>query len=182
MKKELKDILDKDFVRYGRKRKMIDVFRPRELNWLVAMRATAFYGRKSLVGLYWFFRYCSMEKKTMIQIPSATKIGKGFYIGHCGRIIVNKEAVIGDNVNIGTGVVIGNANRGEKKGAPTIGNEVWIGTNAAIVGKITIGDDVLIAPNAYVNFDVPSHSIVVGNPGVIHPTERACEWYVNNMV
>ena len=47
---------------------------------------------------------------------------------------------------------------------PTIGNEVWIGVNATIVGKVTIGDDVLIAPNAFVNCDIPSHCVVFGNP------------------
>lgn len=35
-------------------------------------------------------------------------------------------------------------------------------------GKIVIGDDVLRVLGAYINFDVPSHSIVLGNPGVIH--------------
>ena len=61
-------------------------------------------------------------------------------------------------------MVIGQTNRGKNKGVPTIGNEVWIGINAAIVGGITIGDDVLIAPNSFVNVDVPSHSVVFGNP------------------
>lgn len=37
-----------------------------------------------------------------------------------------------------------------------------------IVGAIEIGDDVLIAPGAFVNFDVPAHSLVIGNPGIIH--------------
>ena len=46
---------------------------------------------------------------------------------------------------------------------PTIGNDVWIGVNATIVGKVSIGDDVLIAPNAFVNCDIPSHSVVFGN-------------------
>lgn len=32
-----------------------------------------------------------------------------------------------------------------------------------VVGNIHIGSDVLISPNAYVNFDVPDHSIVIGN-------------------
>lgn len=40
---------------------------------------------------------------------------------------------------------------GGRQGTPVIGNEVWIGINAAIVGNVTIGDDVLIAPNSYVN-------------------------------
>lgn len=60
-----------------------------------------------------------------------------------------------------------NVNRGPRKGVPTIGNQVWIGINAAIVGNVTIGDDVLIAPNSFVNVDIPSHSVVFRNPCVI---------------
>lgn len=71
---------------------------------------------------------------------------------------------------------------GRKQGAPVIGNEVWIGINAAIVGKVTIGDDVLIAPNSYVNCDVPSHSIVFGNPCIIKHRENATEGYIDRRV
>lgn len=39
--------------------------------------------------------------------------------------------------------------------------------NSVIVGGVTIGDNVLIAPNAFINFDVPSNSIVIGNPAKI---------------
>lgn len=85
---------------------------------------------------------------------------------------------IGSNCNILTGVTIGTTTRGAKAGIPTIGNNVWIGPNAVIVGKITIGDDVLIAGNAFVNFDVPSHSIVVGNPGKIIPCDYATKDYI----
>ena len=59
---------------------------------------------------------------------------------------------------------------------------MWIGTNAVVVGKITIGDDVLIAPGAFVNFDVPPHSIVVGNPAKIISRENATEKYIENKV
>ncbi len=120
--------------------------------------------------------------KTQIQIPSNTLIGKGFYIGHCGRIIINGQVKIGNNCNIATGVTIGQENRGKRKGYPAIGNKVWIGTNAVIVGNITIGDDVLIAPLAYVNFDVPSHSIVIGNPGKIIHRDNATADYINRTV
>ena len=58
--------------------------------------------------------------------------------------------------------------------------EVYI--KLQIVGNITIGDDVLIAPNAYVNFDVPSHSVVVGNPGKIISRENATEGYITYKV
>ena len=57
-----------------------------------------------------------------------------------------------------------------------------IGANAVIVGNITIGSDVLIAPPAYVNFDVPDHSIVIGNPARIIHRENATEDYVCNRV
>ena len=85
----------------------------------------------------------------------STSIGKGLYLGHAFNITINPQAVIGDNVSIHKGVLIGASNRGSSKGVPTIGNKVWIGCNAAIVGRINIGDDVLIAPNTYVNCNCP---------------------------
>ena len=54
--------------------------------------------------------------------------------------------------------------------------------NAAIVGKVTIGDDVLIATNSYVNCDVPSNSIVFGNPCIIKYKENATEGYIDRRV
>lgn len=63
-----------------------------------------------------------------------------------------------------------------------IGNRVWIGINAAIVGSITIGDDVLIAPNSFVNQDIPSYSVVFGNPCIIKHRDNATENYINRVV
>lgn len=117
-----------------------------------------------------------------LEILPKTQIGKGLYLGHAYNITINPNAVIGENCNIHKGVVIGQINRGNKKGVPIIGNKVWIGINAAIVGKITIGDEVLIAPNSYVNVDVPSHSVVFGNPCVIKHRDNATEGYINNIV
>ena len=48
-----------------------------------------------------------------------------------------------------------------------------------MVGKVTIGDDVLIVPNACVNFNVPSHSIVICNPGKIIHKDNATNGYFN---
>ena len=63
-------------------------------------------------------------------------------------------------------------------GAPKIGNCVSVGINSTVVGNITIGNDVMIAPNSFVNFDVPDHSVVLGNPGTIHHKEGATEKYI----
>ena len=115
-----------------------------------------------------------------LEISAINQIGGGIYLGHAYNITINSKARIGFNCKIHKGVVIGQANRGKNKGAPTIGNEVWIGINAAIVGGITIGDDVLIAPNSFVNVDVPSHSVVFGNPCIIKHRDWATEGYVNH--
>lgn len=62
---------------------------------------------------------------------------------------------------------------------PTIGDEVWIGVKATIVGKVSIGDDVLIAPNTFVNCDIPSRSVVFGNPCIIKHKDNAAKGYIN---
>ena len=59
---------------------------------------------------------------------------------------------------------------------------MWIGVNSTIVGKIKIGNNVLIAPNSFVNVDVPDNSVVVGNPCKIIYKENATENYINNKV
>lgn len=123
-----------------------------------------------------------MRRKYGLDIPWTTEIGEGFYMGHPHNITINSKAKLGRNVNIGKGATIGQENRGKRKGTPVIGNNVWIGVNATIVGNISVGEDVLIAPNSFVNVDVPSHSIVVGNPGKIIPKENATEDYINRRI
>ena len=135
-----------------------------------------------LIGLYYRYRLSRIREKNGIEISAQNKIGKGLYIGHPYCITLNPEVVMGENCNIHKGVTIGKENRGSRKGTPTIGNRVWIGINATIVGNITIGDDVLIAPNSFVNCDVPSHCVVFGNPCVIKQKESATEGYINHTV
>ena len=108
-----------------------------------------------------------MSYKYGIDMYSSTIIGKGFYIGHFGGIVINGGVIFGDNVNISQGVTIGKINEGRLKGNPTIGNNVWIGANSVVVGGIKIGSHVSIAPCSFVNFDVPDYSLVMGSPGVI---------------
>ena len=132
----------------------------------------------------WYYRYrlLKIKKKNMLEISYRTKIGKGLYLGHPYGITINPEATIGENCNIHKGVTIGQENRGKREGAPQIGNYVWIGINAVVVGNVSIGDDVLIAPNSYVNCDVPDHSVVIGNPCVMKHKKCATEKYINHAV
>lgn len=133
-------------------------------------------------GIIWYFYRFMLERMTRhygLEIAWKAKIGKGLYLGHAYNITVNPNAEIGDYCNLHKGVTIGQQNRGVRKGVPQIGNRVWIGVNATIVGKVVIGDDVLIAPGAYINCDIPDHSVVIGNPCQIHQKENATEGYIN---
>lgn len=62
----------------------------------------------------------------------------------------------------------------------TLGDDIWIGINASIVGGVKVGNDVMIAPGAFVNRDVPSHSVVIGNPCIIKHKDHATEGYINH--
>lgn len=157
------------------------IFRPLELKFISVFRKANMCKFMPL-KLFYMLRLMYISNRTKIQIPARTSIGEGLYIGHLGRVIIHPDAQLGKNINISTGVTIGMENRGKRKGTPQIGDDCWIGTNAVIVGNIKIGSDVLIAPLTYVNFDVPDHSIVIGNPGKIIPKENATADYVHNRV
>lgn len=180
----MNDIFKKDLYRYyGKKGEPLlkRIFRPLEIKYIHLFRKAN--SCKFLPFKYYYtLRLLRLSQKTQIQIPARTSIGAGFYIGHLGRVIIHPDAKLGKNINIGTGVTIGMENRGKRKGAPCISDNCWIGTNAVIVGNIKIGSDVLIAPLSYVNFDVPDHSIVIGNPAKIISKENATADYICNCI
>ncbi len=157
------------------------LLRPVELKYIALFRKAQNCKFKPL-KMYYTVKLKLMSYKTHIQIPARTQIDEGFYIGHSGRVIIHPEAKFGKNINVGTGVTIGYENRGKRKGAPIIEGKCWIGTNSVVVGNITIGEDVMIAPLTFVNFDVPSHSVVIGNPAKIIHKENATEGYICNLV
>lgn len=157
------------------------VFRPLEITYISVFRK-ANMSKFLPLKLFYMLRLMYLSNKTQIQIPARTNIGEGLYIGHLGRVIIHPDAKLGKNINIGTGVTIGMENRGKRKGVPVIADNCWIGTNAVVVGNVKIGSDVLIAPLTYVNFDVPDHSVVIGNPGKIIPKENATADYICNCV
>lgn len=171
---KFKELYNADIARYGGKPEIyIRIF-----HFLYRKAATA-----SFIPIRLFYKalFRIWASQRGLEITANNQIGGGIYIGHAYNITINQNAKIGRNCNIHKGVVIGQVNRGKRKGYPTIGDRVWIGINAAIVGKVTIGDDVLIAPNSFVNIDIPSHSVVFGNPCIIKHRDWATEGYVNNI-
>ena len=122
-----------------------------------------------------------MAEKTGIEFLGNSNIGDGLLIGHWGKIVINGNAKFGNEIMLTHGVTIGRDIRGKHKGYPTFGNRICIRTNSTVVGNISIGDDVLIAPNTFVNFDVPPHSIVIGNPAKIISRDNATEGHLPDM-
>ncbi len=93
-------------------------------------------------------------------IPKGTRIGYGLYIQHCYGIIINKTAVIGNNVNMGQFTTIGtNVER-----AAIIGNNVYIGANVNIIDDVVIHSNSSIGTAAAVTHNVESGTTVVGIP------------------
>jgi serine O-acetyltransferase len=113
------------------------------------------------------------------EIDPHAQIGKGLYLtSHVGMVVVG-PINMGKYCNIGHGVTIGRTFKNGIAGRPTLGDKVWIGAGAVIVGPINIGSNVMIAPNSFVNMDVPDNSIVIGNPAKIISKENPTKEYIN---
>ncbi len=181
-----KSIIQKDFYREsGRWLSLLEIWKKcinPNLHFVFILRKCQQYSKKSLKGIFWRLVLRKHQIKYGFQIYPETEIGEGFYLGHWGAVVINPKVKIGRNCNIAQGVTIGQQNRGKNQGAPEIGDEVWIGANAVIVGNIKIGNNVLIAPNAYVNFSVGDNSIVVGNPASATANNSATKGYINNTI
>ncbi len=123
---------------------------------------------RKLFSLLYKIAFKFVQIITGIELPCEVEIGRGFVIDHFGGIVVSGYTKFGDHCRIRNGVVIGLA-RVDDPCAPVIGNHVDIGTGAKVLGRITIGDHVLIGANAVVVRDVPANHIAVGVPAVIRP-------------
>ena len=123
--------------------------------------------RVLFLPLYILARIClrHYSYKFSIFIPPSTRIGIGFYIGHCGDIHVNPDTQIGRNCNMSQGVTLGQANRGSRKGTPVVGDGVYIGPGVKVVGAVRIGNNVAIGANCVVTRDAEDQAVVAGIPG-----------------
>lgn len=105
------------------------------------------------------------------------------YKGSEAKVFIGKFCSIGPNVRIITGGIHpvdwvstfpfkarwdlkGKYEDGmpSTKGDVVIENDVWIGTNVVILSGVKIGNGVVVASSSVITKDVPSYSIVAGNP------------------
>lgn len=173
--KELKDYISADRSRYSLRNPRV---LGRLLNdesyyvtkYLYCLRKLEYYTNNhywiwdKIFYIYWFLKHRRLSLKYNISI-SPNIVGKGVYIPHFrGGVIINALAV-GEHLTINTGAVIGNKSRADCK--PIIGNNVEICIGAKIIGKVTIGNNVIVAPNSVVVKDIPDNCVVSGVPAKV---------------
>ncbi len=122
--------------------------------------------RMPLSAMYrWMHRF--VRNCYGIEIHYTTKIGRRCRNGHQSGIVIHEHAIIGDDCTIRQGVTIGAAAEYSVADAPVLGNHVDIGAGAMILGKVTIGDNARIGPNAVIMMSVPANATAFAQPARI---------------
>ena len=187
MNKELRNLLFYEAQSKNMLHLLITCFLYPEIALQCAYRKAQVYtqSHNPLVKYFWKYKWLRIRKKSHCQVSLNADIGRGLRFWHDGPRLVVSGAKLGENCTLGINTVIGlnYPSSGGLAEFPTIGDRVYVGHNASIVGGVKIGNDVVIACNAFVNKDVPDHSIVVGNNTIIHqknPSLRFLRYNLEN--
>ncbi|KQL39297.1 maltose acetyltransferase [Bacillus sp. FJAT-25509] len=118
----------------------------------------------------------SIEHNFHCDLGYNIHVGDHFYAGYNCTILDMAEVKIGNNCMIGPNVGIYTAGHSiepkdrNKSGYAIpihIGDDVWIGGSCTILPGITIGDNSIVAAGSIVTKDVPTNTVVAGNPAKV---------------
>ncbi len=106
----------------------------------------------------WIARYNIFS--TGVDISPSADIGPGLRISHGVGIVVGAFVRIGADAILLHQVTLGSPSQGRVTEMPVVGDRVFLSAGCKLIGRITLGDDVAVGPNAVVMQDVPSGSRV----------------------
>ncbi len=117
-----------------------------------------------LLHSFCYIRFRHLQERCGIELSQRTEIGYGLRLPHKGGIIIHVKAIIGNNCEIMQGVTIGNNIMKSRDEVAVIGDEVLLCSGAKVIGKVKIGNTVIVGANAVVTHDIEDHTIVGGIP------------------
>jgi serine O-acetyltransferase len=91
---------------------------------------------------------------TGVDIAPAAEVGPGFRISHGVGIVIGNGVRIGPGCMLMQCVTLGAPTQARIDEMPQLGENVTIGAGAAVIGKVKIGSNVLIALGSVVTTDV----------------------------
>ena len=131
----------------------------RKLEYYINVRTH--FGGGYLMRIYYTIKWKRLSNKYGIYIHPNT-VGKGLYIPHFNGGIQLNCISMGDFCSVSSGVVVGN--KGSQDNRAIIGNNVGLTIGCKVIGKVVLGNNVIVAPNSVVIKDVPDNAIVSGIP------------------
>lgn len=134
----------------------------RRLEYLTNKKQKNIFQKIEYAFVFWQYKRLSFKYRLKIGINTC---GPGLFLPHMGLIRIGTFAKVGARCTIGPNVVIGTKDKFEN--IATIGDDVEICLGVKIIGKVTIGNHAVIAPNSVVIKDVPKGCVVSGVPAVI---------------
>lgn len=140
----------------------------------VIHKIDCFSPRKYMVLYVWYLKKIGIDLYGTPRFihPSVSFDGKGYSKTHIGEgVVISKEVLLlNHDYSINCGLkTIGKEKEKEAYWIKDIyiGNNVFIGARASILPGTTIGDNCIIGTGCVVKGNIPSNSILVGNPAKI---------------
>lgn len=115
---------------------------------------------QSMLFALYLIMYRFIRNHYGIELRETTRVGRRFVVGHQSGIVIHPNSEFGDDCLIRQNVTIGAVNMARINDGPKLGHRVDVGAGAVILGRVKIGDDVQIGPNAVVMTDIPAGATV----------------------
>lgn len=119
-----------------------------------------------------YFPITNIEYPNNLFIDEGTFINLNFTILSAGKITIGKNCFLGPNTQLYTPNHDPNKKEMRREGWQydlpiTIGDDCWFGGSVIVLPGVEIGDNVVVGAGSVVTHDIPSNTVVAGNPAHI---------------